>query len=47
MVDSAVVVWVVVSAFWIYVWRHCVGCGSRFWVSWVGVLGWWLVEFGH
>ena len=37
----------VVSAFWIYVWRHCVGCGSGFWVSWVGVLGWWLVEFGQ
>ena len=27
--------------------RHCVGCGSTFWVSWAGVLGWWLVEFGH
>ena len=25
----------------------CVGWGSRFWVSWARVLGWWLVEFSH
>ena len=26
--------------------QRCVGCGSRFWVSWAGVLGRSLVEFG-
>ena len=25
----------------------CVGCGSRFWFGWAGVLSWWLVEFSH
>ena len=30
---------------WVLGW-HCVGCGSRFWVGWVGVLGRSLVEFG-
>ena len=37
MVDLAVVVWVVDSAFSGIVW--VVGCGLRFWVGWVGVLG--------
>ena len=25
--------------------RRSVGCGSRFWVDWAGVLGRWLAEF--
>ena len=34
---------------WVLMWvldQRCVGCGSRFWVSWAGILGRSLVEFG-